>query len=153
MADHFTSSTSYRDHVKTLPDSIETFRNNNLGILLNDIHHYHYTTTKSTQGASLDPTRSVISRMMGNFHQVVASSQSSGSVLSFCERIPTSCAKYLQEVERSLCENIQVFLTIHLVELAVRVHDKHLHISNRRSISFLQASFNDNFVKNTKKLW
>jgi hypothetical protein len=131
MADHPTLSTADRDQIKTLLDPIETFRNNNLlGTLLNDIHHYYYTTTRPTQRAPEAPHNQFIARVMANFHQVVASSPSSVSVPSFCERIPTGCSVYLQQVGRSLCDTIQVFFTTHLAELAVRVRDTNREWSN-----------------------
>ncbi|KAF9112154.1 hypothetical protein BGX30_007360, partial [Mortierella sp. GBA39] len=124
MADHPTFSTADRDQIKTLLDPIETFRNNNLlGTLLNDIHHYHYTTTRPTRRAPEAPHNQFLARVMANFRQVVATSPSSVSVPSFCERIPTGCSIYLQQVGRSLCDTIQVFFTTHLTELAVRVRD------------------------------
>ncbi|KAF9546945.1 hypothetical protein EC957_009110 [Mortierella hygrophila] len=47
IANHPTSSTADRDQIKSLLDPIETFQNKNyLGTLLNDIHHYNYTTTR-----------------------------------------------------------------------------------------------------------
>ncbi|KAH7055333.1 hypothetical protein BKA57DRAFT_501845 [Linnemannia elongata] len=151
MADHFTSSTSYRDHVKTLPDSIETFRNNNLGILLNNIHHHHYTTTR---------LGGPFARTSKSSSQPIWSSWRCGFVIpiwdgaiplieSDCRRKATVSNKELPPTTAA----VSMLLHFPMEWCAYILDDKHLHISNQRSISFLQASFNDNLVKNTKKLW